>query len=274
MTQIVFFDIDGTLTSKGNEIPKTTIQAINKLKKNGIQPVLATGRPPLLIAEIAEKLEIDSYISMNGQYIVYEGEVIESNPLVKESVDQLVSFANKRKDGVILCTENELIINSRLSIDPNSWYLKLFKRFAHFIPDPIALRFRDAAMKKEINRSDYEGKEIFMLNLNVNQETEKKYVKEFTDLHFTRANEYNMDVINKGVSKAKAVKILLKHLDVEVNDTIAFGDGLNDLEMIKFVGTGIAMANGFEELKEAADFVTDSVSNDGIMKALKKFQLI
>lgn len=274
MTEIVFFDIDGTLVTEGNQIPEATVQAVAQLKKNGIQPVLATGRPPLLITDIAEKLNINSYISMNGQYIVYEGEVIESNPLSIDLVDRLVDFANRREDGVILCTENELIINSRLSIKPNSWYLKLLKSFAHLIPKKIEIKFREKAMKKKIKKTDYEDKEIYMLNLNVNQEAEKDYVKKFESLDFTRANEYNMDVINKGVSKAKAIEKLLKHLNVEVKDTIAFGDGLNDLEMIKFVGTGIAMENGFEELKEAADFVTSSVFNDGITKALKGMKLI
>lgn len=270
----MFFDIDGTLVTQGNQIPETTVQAIEQLKRNGIQPVLATGRPPLLITDIAEKLNINSYISMNGQYIVYEGEVIESNPLSMNLVDQLVNFANQREDGVILCTESELIINSRLSINTKSWYLKLLKYFAHFIPKKIEIKFREKAMKKKIKKSDYEEKKIYMLNLNVDQEAEKDYVKNFESVNFTRANEYNMDVINKGVSKAKAIEKLLNHLDIEAKDTVAFGDGLNDLEMIEFVGTGIAMENGFEELKEAADFVTSSVFNDGIKKALKRMKLI
>ena len=72
MKKVVFFDIDGTLVTRNNQVPKTTIEAIEQLKKNGVTPIIATGRSPLLIKEIAQTLNIDSYISMNGQYIVYE----------------------------------------------------------------------------------------------------------------------------------------------------------------------------------------------------------
>lgn len=274
MVKIIFFDIDGTLASKGNYIPESTVAAIHQLKKTGIQLVLATGRPPLLIAEIAEKLGIDSYISMNGQYVVYENRVIESNPLAMDAVDQLVHFANHREDGLVLCTADELIINSRFSINPTSWYLKYLKKMARFIPTRLELAIRAAAMKQTVKKEDYAGKNIYMVNLKVDRENEVDYAQRFQALHFTRANEHTMDVINHGVSKAKAVEKILDHVKINVENSVAFGDGLNDLEMLQFVGTGIAMANGFEELKEVADIVTDSVSNDGIKKALKKLKLI
>lgn len=274
MTKIVFFDIDGTLVSKGNYIPETTIEAIAELKKNNIEPVLATGRPPLLMADIAKKLGIDSYISMNGQYIVFEGKVIESNPIPMDLVDELVEFANGRKDGVIVCTEKEIIINSRISLSPDSWYLKALKKLASFIPTRFELAIREIAMKQKIKKKDYENKEIYMVNLKVDRKDEASYLANFESLHFTRASEHTMDAINHGVSKAKGIEKLLKHLNVALEDTVAFGDGLNDLEMIEYVGTGIAMGNAFEELKEKAGFVTNSVYNDGIMEALKKLKLI
>ncbi len=83
-----------------------------------------------------------------------------------------------------------------------------------------------------------------------------------------------MDIINEGVSKASAVEIVLNYLDIKIENSFAFGDGLNDLEMLKFVGTGVAMGNAFEELKNAADLVTESVSDNGVQKALKKLELI
>lgn len=274
MTKIVFFDIDGTLASRGNYIPETTIEAITELKKNNIKPVLATGRPPLLMADIAKELNIDSYISMNGQYIVLEGRVIESNPIAIDLVDELIEFANRREDGVIVCTEKEIIINSRISLSPDSWYLKALKKLASFIPTRFELAIREVAMKQKIKKSDYKNKEIYMVNLKVGRKDEASYLANFENLHFTRASEHTMDAINQGVSKAKGIEKLLKYLNVKLEDTVAFGDGLNDLEMIEYVGKGIAMGNAFEELKEKADFVTDSVLNDGIMKALKELNLI
>lgn len=274
MIKIVFFDIDGTLTSKGNYIPESTVKAIGKLKENNIEVVIASGRPAILLEDIAKKLNVDSYISMNGQYIVYRGEVIERNPLPMASVDRLVDFANNRDDGLIICTEDELIINSRISLNPESWFLKFIKKFSFLVPKSIEMKIRKKAMKEKINKSDYENKEIYMVNLNVQQMKEEAYRQEFEEFHFTRANKEAMDVVNQGVSKAKGIEKLLKYLKMNREDTMAFGDGLNDLEMIKYAGIGIAMENGFEELKKNADYVTDSVFNDGIMKGLKKYDLI
>lgn len=274
MVEIVFFDIDGTLTTESNHIPKTTIQAIKELKANGIRPVLATGRPPILIDEISEKLDIHSYIAMNGQYIVFEGEVVYANPIEKDLVDQVVEFARARKEGIILCAERELIINSTLSIDPTSTLLRVLKKIAILIPERTQMWMMNQAMRKAPKKEDYENKEIYMMNLNVTQEAEKEYEKELAGLHFTRANPNSMDIINEGVSKATAVKKILEFLKIDAQKSVAFGDGLNDLEMLQHVGTGVAMGNGFEELKEAADFVTATVSNDGIQKALKKLELI
>lgn len=270
----MFFDIDGTLTTESNHIPKTTIQAINQLKDKGIRPVLATGRPPILIDEISKKLDIHSYIAMNGQYIVYEGEVIYANPIAMDLVDQVVEFASSRKDGIILCAERELIINSTFSVDPNSFLLRLLKRLAILIPERTQMWIMNQAMRKAPKKEDYEDKEIFMLNLNVTQEEEKDYAKELSGLHFTRANTNSMDIINEGVSKATGVKKLIEFLEIDPTNTVAFGDGLNDLEMLQYVGTGVAMGNGFDELKEAADLVTAKVSNAGIQKGLKQLGLI
>lgn len=274
MVEVVFFDIDGTLTTESNHIPKTTIQALEQLKAKGIRPVLATGRPPILIDEISKKLDIHSYIAMNGQYIVLDGEVIYANPIAMDLVDQVVEFADARRDGIILCAERELILNSKISVDPSSFLLRILKRIAILIPERTQMWFMNQAMRKAPKKEDYSGKEIFMMNLNVTQAAEKEYAREIEGLHFTRANPNSMDIINEGVSKATAVQKVLDHLSVDAGNTVAFGDGLNDLEMLQYVGTGVAMGNGFEELKEAADMVTANVGNAGIQKALKKLGLI
>lgn len=274
MKKLVFFDIDGTLTTDSNQIPATTIQAIQQLKEKGMHLVLATGRPPLLIDEISEKLDIHNYIAMNGQYIVFEGEVIYANPIAIDLVDQVVDFANARKDGIILCAERELIVNSIVSISSDSLSLRVLKRLAYLIPERTQMWVMNQVMKKGLKKSDYQNEEIYMMNLNVTQQEEIEYAKRFEGLHFTRANTNSMDIINKGVSKASGVERMLSILNIPAEQTVAFGDGLNDLEMLKFVGTGVAMGNGFAELKAAADYVTATVGDDGIQKALLKLGLL
>lgn len=275
MKKIVFFDIDGTLVTRNNHIPKTTIEAVERLKNNGIIPVIATGRAPILIWEIAEKLGIDSYIAMNGQFIVHEGEVIYSNPIDMNLVHKVVEYAREHRDGILLSTENELIANSAISLVNRGTLFALMKSIVGLIPRRIQVSMWKRMMKKAPEREDYEHKNIYMMNINANQKEQVIYEKAFGDvLTFTRANQLSMDIINKGVSKATGVQQMMDALGVSSKNTFAFGDGLNDLEMLQFVGTGIAMANGFEELKARADFITDSVFNDGILKGLQKLGLI
>lgn len=275
MKKLVFFDVDGTLVTRNNHIPDSTIQAIKQLKENGIIPVIATGRAPVLIREIAKELQINSYIAMNGQYIVYEGEVIYENPIEEELVDAVIEVATERRDGILLSTADELVANSMLSlVNRGSWYTFL-KGLIGLIPERIQLSLWRRMMKKVPKKEDYAGKDIYMMNINADQEEELAYKKIFDEqLTFTRANEMSMDIINKGVSKAKGAEKMLSILEVNRENTYAFGDGLNDLELIQFVNIGVAMANGFDEVKATADFVTASVFDDGISKGLQKLELI
>ena len=86
--------------------------------------------------------------------------------------------------------------------------------------------------------------------------------------------DYGADVIEKGFSKAEGLKRLLQHYNVDPADTVAFGDSLNDLELLKECALGIAMGNGREELKKAADYVTDPIGEDGVWNACVRFGLI
>lgn len=275
MKKIVFFDIDGTLVTRNNHIPKTTIEAVERLKRNGIIPVIATGRAPILIWEIAEKLKIDSFIAMNGQFIMHEGEVIYSNPIDINLVHDVVEYAREQRDGILLSTENELIANSAISLVNRGSLFTFLKGIVGLIPRRIQVSMWKRMMKKAPEKEEYENKNIYMMNINANQDEQVVYEEAFGHLlTFTRANQLSMDIINKGVSKATGAQMMMDTLGISHQDTYAFGDGLNDLEMLQFVGTGIAMANGFEELKARADFVTDSVFNDGISKGLQKLELI
>lgn len=275
MRKLVFFDVDGTLVTRNNDIPDSTIQAIEQLKQNGVVPVIATGRSPVLIREIAEKLQVNSYIAMNGQYIVYEGEVIYANPIEEHLVDEVIELAMERRDGILLSSADELITNSVISLKSRGSWLSFLKGMVGLIPERVQLSLLKRLMKKVPKKEDYTGKDIFMMNVNADREEQLIYEAAFSKhLTFTRASEMMMDVINKGTSKATGAERMISLLGVLHKDTYAFGDGLNDLEIIQFVGTGVAMANGFDELKAVADLVTASVFDDGISKGLQKLKLI
>jgi len=274
MTKIVFLDIDGTLVTKYNSIPKSTKRAIEQLKKKDVLPVIATGRAPLLIEEVRQELGIDSYIAMNGQLVVHEGEVVYHNPIETETVDQLIGRAVEKNDGIILCGAKDIFSNSIVSLAKRSSVLTLLKGLVKLVPGSIQLSFFSRLIKKPPKPEDYEGKPIYQVIIETSQEEEAEYKEAFRSLNFARSNHYTVDIISKGISKATGIEHYLNHVGVDLKDTYAFGDSPNDLEMLGYVETSIAMGNGWDSVKEIADYVTDDVDKDGIENALKHFELI
>ncbi|EXJ23468.1 Hydrolase (HAD superfamily) in cluster with DUF1447 [Alkalibacterium sp. AK22] len=274
MTKIVFFDIDGTLVTKYNTIPQSTKEAIRKLKTNGHIPVIATGRAPLLIEEIRKELEIDSYIAMNGQLVVHKGDVIFHNPIDKQTVDRLTAKAVERSNGIILCGGKDIYSNSIVSLAKRSSVWTILKGIGKIVPGHMQLSLFKRLIRKPPNPNKYAGKPIYQVILETTIDEEKAYKEEFKDLHFARSNTYTVDVISQGISKAVGIQKFLEVNGYEQSQTFGFGDSPNDLEMLQYVEVGVAMGNGWDEIKEIADHVAESVHEDGIHKALKHFNII
>lgn len=274
MKKVVFFDIDGTLVSRQNYIPESTKRAIKELKKRDILPVIATGRATVLLEEVKDELEIDSYIAMNGQYIVLEGQPIYTNPISEDLLVRLMEQASEDRKGIVLCGTEDIFSNSVISLVQRSSILKVLKSIGKIIPNKIQMSLFSRLIRKPPKSEDYKGKDICQVILEIREQDEAAYRENFKELHFTRSNDYTVDVISSGVSKATGIERIIKMLDVDLENTYAFGDSLNDLEMIQYVGTGVSMGNGWDELKKVADMITADVSEDGIEKGLKKLNLI
>lgn len=274
MKKVVFFDIDGTLVSRQNYIPESTKRAIKELKKRDILPVIATGRATVLLEEVKDELEIDSYIAMNGQYIVLEGKPIYTNPISEDLLVKLMEQASEDRKGIVLCGTEDIFSNSIISLVQRSSILKVLKSIGKIIPNKIQMSLFSRLIRKPPKPEDYKGKDICQVILEIQEQDEAAYRENFQELHFTRSNDYTIDVISSGVSKATGIERVIQALGVDLENTYAFGDSLNDLEMIQYVGTGVSMGNGWDELKQVADMITADVSEDGIEKALKKLNLI
>ena len=90
----------------------------------------------------------------------------------------------------------------------------------------------------------------------------------------TRWNPYGVDIISNTGGKSIGIKDILSYYDIKQEETMAFGDGENDIDMLRFVQIGVAMQNAEDCVKEAADYITDTSKNDGIYKALKHFNIL
>jgi Cof subfamily protein (haloacid dehalogenase superfamily) len=256
MKKIVFFDIDGTLLDHEKKLPTSTKEAILQLKEGGVHVAIATGRAPFMFADLREELGIHSYVSFNGQYVVFEGEVIYQNPLEEKMLEQLLEHAHKNGHPLVFLDEKMM----KASMENHDYIHASMEslKFTHPEYDP----------------NYYKGRRIYQALLFCRQEEEHEYISAYQMFQFIRWHEVSTDVIPFGGSKAEGIKKMVNRLGISMKDVIAFGDGLNDIDMIQYVGTGIAMGNAKEEVKKAANLITKPVDEDGIAYGLKLVGLL
>jgi Cof subfamily protein (haloacid dehalogenase superfamily) len=256
MKKIVFFDIDGTLLDHDKNMPSSTKQAMNLLKEKGVFVAIATGRAPFMFTSLIKDLDIDSFVSFNGQFVVFENEVIYKNPLNQMHLEDLSKTAHD--NGHPLVYMNEKTMKATIKQHP-------------FVETSISSLMMPPPTE---DATFYVDREIYQSLLFCEKEQEQLYFKKYPQFDFIRWHQYSIDVLPKGGSKAEGIKKMIARLGFEIQDVYAFGDGLNDLEMLKAVGTGVAMGNGVPEAKEVADLITTDVTEDGISNGLKKLNLI
>lgn len=254
--KVVFFDIDGTLLNSQKQILDSTRMAIAKIKQKGIIPFIATGRPPFMFEWVRNELGIHNYVSINGQYVVLDEEVIFENRLDKDLAAKFVNDAESK--GHYTAFYNQETHKANCADHP---YIKeSFDSFQTACPELDKEFFLHAPVHQGI--------------LFCGIEEEKYYTEAYPEFDFIRWHQYALDVLPKGSSKLSGIKAVLQRLNVDIEDTYAFGDGLNDFEMIKHVGNGVVMGNGHPEIKKVAKYITKSCDEDGIFQGLKHYKLV
>ncbi|MFK2824851.1 Cof-type HAD-IIB family hydrolase [Bacillus sp. B190/17] len=256
MTKIVFFDIDGTLLDHNKQLPPKTKEAVRLLRDNGVYTAIATGRAPFMFEDLREELDIHSFVSFNGQYVVFEGEVIYVNPLAAEALDRLKQYADQSGHPLVYMTEK--VMKANCSGDT-------------YIEESISsLKFPYPKVSPQF----YKENDLYQTLVFCEESEESPYREQFPEFSFIRWHPYSLDILPAGGSKAEGIKKMMERLRFETAEVYAFGDGLNDIEMLELAGTGVAMGNALPPVKEIADMVTVDVDEDGIYLALKELRLI
>lgn len=259
MIEAIFFDVDGTLISKNNpHICEDVIAVLKQLREKGIKLFIASGRHYLELDELGinAQFTFDGYLTLNGGYCFNHEEVIYKNPIAPDDVAQIVAYAIKNNLACSFVESGDLYIN--------------------LINDLVV------AAQKSINTSLPPVKEItwalehdvYQIDPFVTEDVIKQLVSLTKHCKYTRWHEGAYDIIPKLGGKQEGIAAILKYYKIPVERTMAFGDGHNDIEMLKFVGTGVCMANGHDETKAISDYVTASVDDGGIIKALHYFNVI
>lgn len=259
MTKAIFFDIDGTLFSlKTHSIPQSTIDALALLRAKDIKIFIATGRPFIGIDNLGD-LVFDGFITLNGGYcMTADQDVIYKNRIPPQDIDSLVDYmTGDTTFPCIVVTENNMAAN--YINDKVEYVLDLI----NFMTPPV----------KDIRQ--IRGKEVFQIIAFFDVIQEKQVLEDvLPNCDSTRWNPVFTDLVAKGNSKQVGIDKILEYYGIDLSETMAFGDGGNDIPMLKHAAISVAMGNAVDDVKKHASYVTDSVDENGIWNALKHFGVI
>lgn len=262
MTQryALFFDIDGTLVSfQTHEIPPSAIFALTQAKANGSRVYIATGRPPLIITNLgAIEHLIDGYITTNGALCYVGQELVCYQPIDPRDVAICVDDARTKGYSLIAVGRSDVAV-----YDPKGDVDRIFRQM-------LAVRNLDKASPLDALL----GQDILQLTAFFPADYEPDLMARMPHSISGRWHPEFTDITAGGADKGKGILAMARHEGFDPSRTMAFGDGGNDTSMIRQAAVGIAMGNAIDALKSQADYVTTSVDDDGILRALRHFDVI
>lgn len=259
MIKAIFFDIDGTLLShQTRSVPDSTKYALHQLKQQGIYTFIATGRH---ISEMKDlpihDLEFEGYITLNGQYCYNQKGLIYDLPIDQQDIHNIIAYIDANPFPCIF-VEKELM------------YINYHNKAVQIVQDAISTPLPDI---NDLHRG-YDHPIYQVIPYDINEQQEERILQLMPHCKQTRWHSLAIDVIPMQGGKQNGILKVLDYYHIKPEECMAFGDGLNDVDMFQVVGLSIAMGNASDEVKGYADDVTDSIDDDGIYHSLVKYDVI
>lgn len=259
MIKAIFFDIDGTILShKTKTVPKSTQKALHLLKEKGIYTFIATGRHISEMKDLPiQDLDFEGFITLNGQYCYNHQEVIYDLPIHSDDIQNILKKIHQKPFPCIF-VEDKLM------------YINYHNPAVQIVQDAISTPLPDINdLERGLTHPIYQ---VIPYDITIHQEDD--IMQCMPHCKKTRWHDLAIDIIPNNGGKQNGISKVLQHYHIHQNETMAFGDGQNDIDMFQFVELAIAMGNASDEVKQYADDVTDDIDEDGIMNALIQYKII
>ncbi len=262
MIKALFFDIDGTLVPFGSPmIPDRVVAVLNRVRGNGVKIFIASGRHPEWMGNVSN-FDFDGYVAVNGGLCLLADKktVIYKKTIPTDDVRRLVEFEKTTPFPMLTVpVEGGIFINR---IDHNVTRVAEMLHVSDLTIKPLdnALSLDVAQFIGFLSPEDESSSGIFTSAL--------------TDCIATRWCPWFADIIPRDSDKSVGIDRMISHFGIDLSETMAFGDGGNDIGMLRHVALGVAMGNAAPEVKASADFVTTDVTDNGVENALRHFRLI
>lgn len=260
MIRLIASDIDGTLVPDGSsKINPEIFDVILKLKEQGIYFIAASGRQYPSIAKLFAPIKEDIFfIAENGAYIGARGRELISVPMNKEDVKKIVKQAREYEDCEIFLSGKEILYIDSKDEEFIKYLVEGYENEVEEVDD--LLKVKEEIIKVSIYHKGFNAYEVIGKHMIPLWEERLKVV--------IAGSEW-LDFMAQNVSKGTAIKEIQESLGISKEETMAFGDNFNDIEMLKEAHYSYAIGNAVDEVKEVARFITDTNINDGVLKVLK-----
>lgn len=258
MIRAIFLDVDGTLISfRTHRIPASAVEALRRAHDRGVRLFIATGRA-VTDLELLEPIPYEGVVALNGaECVLRDGRVVVRHLIPREEFERALELSDAWDFPVGLELNDGIFVNRVTPIVE-----ELAHMIAHPVPEAVDLR-------RLFERGD-----CCQMCFYVDPQLGARIMEQLPSLVATRWCPIFSDVNVRGVDKATGMAEFAARGGFEVGEAMAFGDGGNDVPMLRAAGVGVAMGGACDEALQAADWVTATVDDDGIRRALEHFGVI
>nr|WP_325240136.1 Cof-type HAD-IIB family hydrolase [uncultured Oscillibacter sp.] len=277
MSKVIFLDIDGTLVDYENRLPSSAAQAVRQARANGHRVYVCTGRSKAEVYPWLWDIGLDGMIGGNGSYVEDHGQVIFHQTLTPDQCRRVVDWLHSRGLEFYLESNSGLFASENFEEAALPAIRLYSKRKEREGAERVTVRsaFPEIIFGENLYRDDL-NKVSFLLSDYQDYLDARDAFPDLKAGTWGGKGEEALfgDLGVKDIDKAAAVETLVRHLHGDMKDTIAFGDAKVDIPMLECCAYGVAMGNGGPEIKAMADYVADSVEQDGLYKAFQALGLL
>ena len=279
MSKIIFLDVDGTLIDYEAKLPASAAKAVDMARANGHKVYICTGCSK---AEIEQRnlCELDGMIGGNGAYVEDHEHVVMHQGLSKEDIKHIVNWCNERHLGFYLEANSGMYCNDYMLEQGPETMIKYAQGKGADLSKAkeSSKKFMDGFIHlqgEDLYRDDVNKISFILSSYQDHLDSQKEFPHLIANTWGGKGEvALYGDLGPTGITKRHAIEVLLDYLGADQKDTISFGDAKIDLSMFECCDYNVAMGNGGKEIKEAADYITTDVNDDGLYNAFRYLNLI